>query len=491
MGQFGQFGRNRFGQRVLAAMGMVFICAASQANQANHTVNQKTGTAPRFTEQQLQSAAKLRDMALTDNVSYALLESLTTEVDARMAGSAADARAVAWAEAKFKALGFDKVWKEPVTFPTWKRGIERAEISAPFPHVLTVTALGGSVPTPANGIKAELVQFATLQDLNQANPEQVRGKIVFLNHKLQSAKDYGVVASGRSRGASAAASKGALALVIRSVGTDSHRFPHTGAMQYASGIAQIPAAAISNADADLVARLLQRGPAVSMILTLGSSVGPNYTSHNVIGEITGTELAQEYVMIGGHLDSWDLGTGASDDGAGCAITMAAAELIKRKGFRPKRSIRVVLFANEEEGLYGAKAYLAAHQTQIAQIQAIAEADLGQGPVVRFASFVAPEALPLVQQMHSVLAPLGIEAGDNAAYPGPDMNVLRDAATASFALGLKADDYFDLHHTHDDTFDKIVPARINQSVAAYATFAWLAAQAPISFGSGQEVLKAKK
>ncbi len=490
----------KFGQALCGLAGLLVIGTSCLAfDQPGEKAAEKkvagsaTGSATTalFSEQQLQSAAKLRDAALTDNVSYTILESLTSEVGARLAGSAGDARAVAWAEAKFKALGFDKVWKEPVTFPTWKRGVERAEIISPYPHALSVTALGGSVATPTSGIKAELVEFATLQDIQKANPEQVRGKIVFLNHKLQSAKEYGTVASGRSRGASAAASKGAVAFVIRSVGTDSHRFPHTGAMRYEKDIAQIPAAALSNADADLVARLMKRGPAVSMNLTLGSSVGENYTSHNVIGEMTGTDLAQEYVLIGGHLDSWDLGTGASDDGAGCAITMAAAEFIKRKGERPRRSIRVVLFANEETGLYGGRAYLAAHQAQLGQIHAAAEADLGQGPVVRFSSFVAPQALGLVKQMHSVLAPLGVEAGNNEAHPGPDMGMLRNAATASFDLDLKADDYFDLHHTHDDTFDKIVPARINQATAAYVAFAWLAAQAPISFGSGQDVLKPKK
>lgn len=474
---------------LMLVSGLAEVQAAATVNAEPKTAIPTSGTL--FDAQQLQTAAKLRDAALADNLSYRLLESLTTEVGARMAGTPADARAVAWAEARFKALGFDKVWKEAVTFPTWKRGVEQAEIVTPYPHTLAVTALGGSVATPAGGLKGELREFASLQDLLKASPEQVRGKIVFLNHKMQSAKDYGLVASGRSQGASAAARKGALALIMRSAGTDSRRFPHTGAMRYDSDAARIPAAAMSNSDADLVARLMQQGKPVSLNLLLGPSVGETQTSYNVIGEITGSELPQQYVMIGGHLDSWDLGTGASDDGAGCAITMAAAEFIKRHGLRPRRSIRVVLFANEETGLYGAKAWLAAHQAEIPLIQAVAEADLGQGPVVKFSSFVRPEALALVAQIHGVLAPLGIEAGNNEAYPGPDMGLLREAGTASFALGLKSDDYFDLHHTHDDTFDKIIPARINQATAAYATFAWLAAQSPLGFGSGQDVLKSPK
>lgn len=447
----------------------------------------KPNAAQLFTEKEMQTATWIRDAARSDNLSYKILESLTTEVGPRMAGTPGDARAVAWAEAKFKELGFDKVWKEPVTFPAWTRGIEKAEIVAPFPQPLLITALGNSVATPVNGLTAELIEFASLKEMMAAPAEKVQGKIVFINHRMQNSNEYGLVVPGRSAGASEAARKGAVAIVIRSVGTDNHRFPHTGVMQYAPDVAKIPAAAMSNSDADMVARMMKRGKPVSLKLELSSAAAGTYTSYNVIGEMTGTELPNEYVLIGGHLDSWDLGTGAIDDGAGCAITMAAAEFIKRNGLKPKRSIRVVLFANEEQGLFGGKAYLAAHQNQIAQIQAAAEADLGQGPVVKMASFVRSEALPLVKQMHSVLAPLGIEPGDNNAFPGPDMGDLRVAGAASFGLALKADDYFDLHHTPDDTFDKIEPARINQAATTYAVFAWMAAQAPISFGSGKELL----
>lgn len=444
-----------------------------------------------FTDKELQGAAALRDAARSGNLSYRILESLTTEVGPRLAGSPADARAVAWAEAKFKELGFDKVWKEPVSFPTWTRGVESAEITAPFAQPLMITALGGSIATPAQGITGEIVRFATLAELVAAAPERVRGKIVFIDHKMQAASQYGAVVAGRTRGASEAARKGAAALVIRSIGTDSHRFPHTGLMQYDADVARIPAAAMSNSDADLMVRMLERGKPVQLKLTLGPAIGKTYTSHNVIGEISGSEKPDEYVLIGGHLDSWDLGTGAVDDGAGCAITMAAAEFIKRQGLKPKRSIRVVLYANEEQGLIGGQAYHDAHIGQLGKIQAAAEADSGQGPALVFSSYVRPEALAVVKQMQAVLAPLGIEAGDNNAYPGPDMGVLKASGAASFQLALRSDDYFNLHHTPDDTFDKIEPARINQAAAAYATFAWLAAQSPVSFGSGLESLKAAK
>ncbi|MFA9276105.1 MAG: M20/M25/M40 family metallo-hydrolase [Candidatus Aquirickettsiella gammari] len=484
---------NRKDLKNLAKTGMGLLIAAvfSSTLAIAASGSDKVSNASLFTEKEMHTAAWIRDAARTDNLSYKILESLTTEVGPRMAGSPADARAVAWAEAKFKELGFDKVWKEPVSFPSWKRGLEKAEIVAPFPQPLLITALGNSVATPAEGLTADLAEFASLKDLAAAPADKVRGKIVFINHKMQSSNEYGLVVPGRSAGASEAARKGAVAIVIRSVGTDSHRFPHTGVMRYEDGVAQIPAAAMSNSDADMVARMIKRGKPVSLKLEISAAATGIYTSYNVIGEITGAELPNEYVLIGGHLDSWDLGTGAIDDGAGCAISMAAAEFIKRNGIKPKRSIRVVLFANEEQGLFGGKAYLAAHQNQIAQIQAAAEADLGQGPVTKMSSFVRTAALPLVKQMHTVLAPLGIEPGDNNAFPGPDMGDLRLAGAASFGLSLKADDYFDLHHTPDDTFDKIEPARINQAAATYAVFAWMAAQAPLHFGSGPELAKAKK
>ena len=463
------------------------LCAALTLCLATPTVFAADQAA--FSAKDLQAASALRDAALNGNASYKILESLTTEVGPRMAGTPADARAVAWAEAKFKELGFDKVWKEPVTFQSWKRGAESAEIVAPFPQPLFVTALGKSVGTPAGGITADVVRFATLDALKAAAPETVKGKIVFIDHKMLSHKDYGLVGAGRRSGAPEAAKKGAIAIVIRSVGTDSHRFPHTGVMGYEDKVVKIPAAAMSNADADMVARMIGRGKPVRLHLTLGSADGPTYTSYNVIGEITGSELPDEHVIIGGHLDSWDLGTGAIDDGAGVAITMGAAEFIKRQGLKPKRTIRVVLYANEEAGLLGGAQYALAHKDQVGKIQAAAESDSGQGPVIEFNSYVRPEALNLVKQMHTVLAPLGVAMGNNDAHPGPDMGVLKSAGAASFGLTEKGDDYFDLHHTPDDTFDKIEPARINQSTTAFAVFAWLSAQAPISFGSG-EALKAK-
>jgi hypothetical protein len=436
-----------------------------------------------FSDAQLKTAAALRDSARTGNLSYAIAESLTTEVGPRMAGGPNDARAVAWAEAKMHELGFDKIWKEAVTFPKWVRGVESAAIVAPFPQPLHVTSLGLSVATPPGGVKAAVVRFATYQDLVAAPADAVRGKIVFIDHKMQNDHEYGMVQAGRMGGPSEAARKGAVAIVIRSVGTDSHRFAHTGVTRYAGGVEKLPAAAMSNADSDLLVRMLKRGAPVTLALELGGHMDGTATSYNVIGEITGSEKPDEYVLMGGHLDSWDLGTGAIDDAAGVAISLGAADMIRREGIKPKRSIRVVLFANEEQGLYGGRAYLEEHKGELARIQAAAEADEGQGPVLQLDAFVAPAAEGVVRQMQQVLAPMGVKAGGSNANPGPDMGGLKAAGVASFGLVLDAHDYFDLHHTADDTFDKIEPARIMQSCAAYATWAYMAAQAPVSFGSG--------
>lgn len=465
---------NKINQTLLsAALCSPFLSLAAQAAQAADTG---------FAAQDLQTANWIREQAQNDNKSYAVLESLTSEVGARMAGSPADARAVAWAVAKFKELGFDKVWQEPVSFPNWQHGVERATVLAPYPHSLSITALGNSVATPAEGLQAEIVRFTSLDALKAAHADSVRGKIVFIDQKMHAAKDYGTLATTRSRGASAAAALGAIAFVMRSAGTDSHRIAHTGVMHYADGVAQIPAAAMSNPDADLLAHLLERQQAVKLQLQLTPAATGMATSYNVIAELRGSELPDEYVLIGGHLDSWDLGTGAIDDGAGCAISMAAAEFIQRHQLKPRRSIRVVLYANEERGLFGGRAYYQAHKQELHKIQAISEADSGQGPVLSFGASVAPQAQQLVQQMHSVLAPLSIVADNQRTDPGPDMEVLQEAGVPAFGLGLRTDDYFDIHHTADDTFDKIKPERINQAAAAYAVFAWMAAQAPGRFGN---------
>ena len=442
--------------------------------------------APSFDEKDLKIAAELRDEALKTSKGYAIVESLTTEVGPRMAGTPGDAAAVKWGVAKLKELGFDKVWTEPVTFPTWKRGIETAEVVAPYPQPLAITALGFSVATPEDGLTAEIIQFDDLEALENAPDNAAKGKIVFIKNRMKRARDgsgYGPAVAARGQGASAAAKKGAVGILIRSIGTDTDRMAHTGMMRYEKGIKKIPAAALSAPDADLLENMIRRGKPVTVKMTLGAEQGEEYTSYNVIGEVTGSEKPEEYVIIGAHLDSWDLGTGAIDDGAGIAITTAAAELILRLPERPKRSIRVIMFANEEQGLVGGKAYAEAHKDNVKNIITAAESDFGADKIWRIDSKVKPEALPAVKQMAKVMAPLGIGYGNNNAGGGPDLIPLRGKGISVFSLRQDGTDYFDYHHTANDTLDKINPEALDQNTAAYVVFAYLVAQMNGDFGSG--------
>ncbi|MGX5174502.1 M20/M25/M40 family metallo-hydrolase [Aliikangiella sp. IMCC44653] len=421
--------------------------------------------------------AQLRDKALKSDLPFQILESLTTEVGARMPGTPQDALAVEWGVNKLKSLGFDKVWKEPVEFDTWIRKHESASITAPYFHNLHISALGFSVPTGPKGIHAEVVHFDSIEALQAAPENAAKGKIVFISRKMErfrNGQGYGPAVKARRNGAVEAAKKGAVAVVIRSIGTDSHRLPHTGLMQYQQGVKRIPAAALSNPDADLLVRIFKRKQPVRINLRIDSHQGEKYTSHNVIGEMLGSELPNEKVVIGGHLDSWDLGTGAVDDGAGVAITMAAAKMIGDSPVRPKRTIRVVLWANEEQGLIGAKAYAKAHKDDLANHVTGAESDFGAGKIYAFASNVAEDNLPVVKKMQRLMRPLGIEYVDNNAGPGPDLIPMYQLGMSVFSLRQDGTDYFDLHHTADDTLDKVVPENLSQNTAAYIVFAYIAA-----------------
>jgi hypothetical protein len=448
----------------------------------------------------LATAVQLRDAATKGSGAYAIVESLTTEVGARMAGSEADARAVRWAEARFKALGFDRVTLEPVTFPLWRRGDESAEVLSPAPQKLSLLALGFSAGTPKGGIEAEVVRFATLDELKAAPDAAVRGKIVFVSQTMERRRDgggYGKIVAVRGQSAELAGRKGAAAVLIRSIGTDSDRFPHTGGGVWMGQIAldpelrkrartlsdgslvvetRVPAAALSNPDADQLDRLVALGQPVRLKLVLDVGLAGEGRSFNVIGDLVGREKPDEVVLIGGHLDSWDPGTGAIDDGAGIAITMAAGAAIARLPERPRRSVRVIAWANEEQGLYGAQAYAKAHPDAARTHVAVAESDFGAGRIYRFDSNVDSASLPVADAIGAVLYPLDIERGGNAARGGPDVGPLARLGVPVFSLGQDGSDYFDYHHTANDTLDKIDPAALDQNVAAYAAFAYLAAEA---------------
>ena len=294
----------------------------------------------------------------------------------------------------------------------------------------------------------------------------------------------------RSRGPSAAIRAGAIGYLMRSAGTDSHRNPHTGGTRYEEGLTPIPAAALSIPDAEQLTRLLALGEPVRVRIALDVGWDGTATSHNVIGEITGSVRPDEVVLIGAHLDSWDLGTGAIDDGAGIGITMAAGKLIGDLPRAPARTIRVVAFANEEHGLSGAKGYAAAHADEVALHQIAAESDFGAGRIYAYASSGGPQAAAADARIAAALAPLGIAHTPGEGGPGPDIGPLKDLGIAWAALRQDGTDYFDLHHTPDDTFDKIDPAALAQNVAAYAVFAYLAADAGTTWGSAPKALPAK-
>ncbi len=455
-----------------------------------------TSVAQNFSDDFIKKVSDLRDFALTDNTAYEITESLTTEVGARLGGSENDAKAVAWAVDKFKELGFDKVYTEPVTFPRWLRGVEKAEVLSPYPQELKITALGGSHPTPKNGLKGEIIHFSTIEDLEKAEPSSVKGKITFISNRMKRARDgsgYSQANRARSKAALVSAEKGAIGAIIRSIGTDHNRDPHTGAMSSGDRHPEtgeisifpkdkiVPTGAISNPDADLLVNMLSRGKPIIIKYTLGGHWDGEYTSHNVIGEITGRVKPGEAVTIGGHLDSWDLGTGAIDDASGCAITMATAKLIKDAGIQPYRTIRVVLWANEENGLFGARAYAKAREDALNNLIIAAESDFGAGKIYAIASRVSEQSLPIVAKMAELMTPLDIGYAGNNGRSGPDIIPLKAAGVATMGLYQDGTDYFDLHHTQDDTFDKVVPEDIAQNVAAWIVFTALAAEYTGNFG----------
>jgi hypothetical protein len=427
----------------------------------------------------LERAAALRETALASDLAYRITESLTTEVGPRLAGSEADARAVAWAEAKFRELGFDRVWKEPVTFPKWERRSERAEVIGTNAQPLEVAALGGS---PGGTVEAEVVRFDGLAALEPAG--SLAGKIAFVDFEMPRSREgsgYAVGSRVRGRGPSVASSKGAIGYVMRSAGTDSHRFGHTGIMRFDEGVTPIPSAALSVPDAQQLTRLLARG-AQRIRLALDCGWDGNATSHNVIGEIRGSRRPDEVVLIGGHLDSWDLGTGAVDDAAGIGITMAAGALIGKLPKAPARTIRVVAFANEEQGLLGARAYAAQYADAVSKHIVGAESDFGAGRIYGYSSSAAAHAQAADAAIARALAPLGIAHMPGTGSPGPDIGPMAQQGMAWARLAQDGTDYFDLHHTADDTLDKIDPANLAQNTAAYAVFAYLMASMDGDLGS---------
>lgn len=437
-----------------------------------------------FTTAQLEAARAVRERALEDDTAYELVRSLTSQVGPRLAGTPGDARAVEWAQAQLRALGFSNVHAEPVRVPHWVRGECRVETVSPWPQRLVAEALGGSVATPEAGLEAEVVAVRDLEELASGDSTRFAGRIVFFAGRMERRSDgsgYGKAVAVRGRGAIEAARRGALAVVIRSVGTDRDRVAHTGGMRYDPNVTRIPALALSNPDADLLQDQLATGERVRLRMRNTSAMADSTWSANVVGEIRGRERPDEVVVLGGHLDSWDLGTGAHDDATGVCIMTGAARLIGQATLRPRRTIRVVMFANEEFGLSGAREYARAHAADAARIVFGMESDLGAFQPLGFRVRVAPEYLPAARAMHALLSPLGVEWRGNDATGDADVGQLLALGVPVGDLDTDASPYFDLHHTPNDTFDKVDPLLVRRNVACYATLAWLAADLPGGLG----------
>lgn len=451
----------RSGTLAALLLGSIFTPVLSQAAPAN--------------------SAAIRDAALKDDVAFAFTEGLTTEVGPRPAGTPQEARARDWAVAKLKALGFSNVRAESYTMPVWVRGHDEARILSPFPQNLVLAALGNSKSTSEKGIEGEIVYFASIADLEAAPAAALKGKIAFVDHGMKATQDgssYGYFGAARRQGPSIASKKGAIAILIRSIGTDHHRLPHTGVQMWADGVTPIPAAALTVPDAEQLARVIARGQPVKLHLTLTSKMLKDQPSGNVIAEIPGSDPAAGIVVAACHLDSWDQGTGAIDDATGCGIAAASALQVAKAG-QPRRTIRVLMAGAEEVGGDGARAYYKAHGTEKHALGI--ESDFGADRIWRV-DFKLPQGHEaLAKRIAGALAPLGVGASTQEAGGGADIAPLVKAGVPVIDLQQDGTRYFDLHHTPDDTLDKVDPVQLRQNVAAWAVTLEAVANAPESMG----------
>ena len=452
---------------------------------------------PELADDARRVARALADTALHSPLAYDLVRSLTTEIGPRLAGSPQEARGREWAVRELTRLGFDGVRVETFQMDLWTRGDsvhEAAAIVAPYPQPLYAISLGGAGATPEGGLEADVAYFDSFDDLvaSAAGEDALAGRVVFVNDRMiatRTGEGYGWANRKRQRAWLEAEARGAAGVLIRSVGTSSHRFAHTGMMSFPEGRqARIPALAVSAPDADQIERMHAAGETVRVRLDTRAGWRGEVESGNVIAEIRGRDAPEEIVVIGAHLDSWDTGTGALDDGAGVGIVTAAAKLIRDLPQRPRRSIRLVLFGAEEVGLVGARAYAAARAADgtLADHVIGSESDFGARKVWRLTTNVAPEALPFFEAVQRELAFLGIIRGGNDGDGGPDMFPLQMAGMPVVSLDQNGEDYFEFHHTPNDTFDKIDPDELRQNVAAWAMLVWLLADADVDFRPQPEV-----
>jgi hypothetical protein len=432
---------------------------------------------------------KIRDAALASDYAYRQLGHLANNIGPRLSGSPQADAAVQYVADEFRKLGAD-VKIEKVMVPHWVRGEERAELIE-YPgqvpktsQKVVLTALGGSVATPNDGITAEVITVRDINELRKLPRDKVQGKIVVYTNQYdqrmadsgESFSAYGIAVAERAVGASEAARLGAVAAVIRSVGGANYRLPHTGAMFYVPDVAKIPAAAAASEDIDTIAALAQQGK-VRMHLLLTPQTLPDVESANVVADIKGTEHPEEIVLVGGHLDSWDLGRGAIDDGSGVSSAMQVIATIKQLGLKPKRTIRAIAFMNEENGGRGSAGYVQAHEAEIKNHIGAIEMDNGAGHAM---GFVAHASTDSIAKLQLAAGALHAQGADIIRYtpnsPGADVSGLDQRGVPTFAPLNDGRKYFDYHHTPADTFDKIDKTHLQENASVLSVLSWYLANA---------------
>jgi Zn-dependent M28 family amino/carboxypeptidase len=428
---------------------------------------------PPLSETYKEASTQIISLALADQEGYAKLSYLCDRIGNRLSGSDSLNAAIAWAAAQMKRDGLENVATPAVKVPHWVRGREDAEMVKPVRHPLTMLGLGGSVATPAEGITAEVVPVASFDALNALGREKVAGKIVLFNVPYEG---YGKTVVYRGSGASRAAKLGAVAMLIRSVGSLAMQTPHTGALNYSETDPKIPAAAITFEDATLIQRLTDAGETVTAHLYMEAHMLPDADSANVMGEIPGREKPQEIVVMGGHIDSWDVGAGAQDDGSGIMAALEAAVVIKKLGLHPRRTLRVVFWTNEENGGAGGRAYRAMVGGKIHDYVASIEMDGGAEKPTGFGVSPGGIALARAKEIGRLLEPIGADTIREGGG-GSDIAPLMRDGVPGLGLFTVGEHYFDWHHTRTDTVDKINLQEFRKCVAAMAVMSYVLADMP--------------
>lgn len=429
-----------------------------------------------LTDKYRDAASRLIDAALVDTGGMQKLTYLCDRIGNRLSGSPALNRAIAWAAEQMKKDGLENVSTPPVRVPHWVRGAESADIIAPEHHQLTILGLGGSVATPRQGITAEVVPVSNFDQLERLGRAGIDGKIVLYNAPFV---NYGRTVVYRVAGPSRAAKLGAVATLVRSITPLAAQLPHTGSLEYSADAPQIPAAAVTIEDATLIQRLTDAGNTVKVHLAMEAHTEPDAEAANVIGEIPGSERPEEVVVMGGHIDSWDVGEGAQDDGSGCIAALEAAHLIKQLGLHPRRTLRVVFWVNEENGGAGGIAYRKWIGDRVKDHVAAIEMDGGAEKPVGFGISAGSQTAADVARLREVGALLE-RAGAGAILPGgggADIAPIMSDGIPGLALRTVGTHYFDWHHTRADTVDKVDLEDFRRTIAAMAVMGYVLADMP--------------